>query len=455
MIGRIGGGSRWSAKAAAWALAALAAATPSTAVAAEPASGPATGPASAPAANGVIASRESGWPQWRGPRRDGICDEKGLLPAWPAGGPKLLWKIDALGRGYSCPIITGGRLYITGDVGNDLRIFAYDLAGKLQWQAVNGRAWKRSYGGARACCLMDGGRLYHMNAFGRVACLDPADGREVWAVDTLQRLDAPTIAWGHSECLLADGPRLIVTPGGRKGMMAALDKATGRTVWASDPIEGDTASYSSPILFAFGGRRHLVSLSSRHAFGVDADSSKLLWTQPRPTRYLAITTTPLYRDGRVVVASPDGKTAEQYRLVVSPDGVRAEPQWLSPMKNMSGGIVCVDGMLYGSGYPRDGGWRCVDFATGKVLYEMNDLTIGPVLWADGRLYCLSETGDMALLQPTSDGFRARGRFTLVAGEAGDVWAHPVIHEGKLYLRYHDTLWCYDVRAERRGDTETR
>jgi outer membrane protein assembly factor BamB len=307
MIGGIGGRSRWSAGAAAWALAALAATAPLARGGS--ASRPATGPASAPAAEGVIASREGGWPQWRGPRRDGICDEKGLLPAWPAGGPKLLWKIDGLGRGYSCPIIHGGRLYITGDVGNDLRIFALDLTGKLQWQAVNGRAWKRSYPGARACCLMDGGRLYHMNAFGRVVCLDPTNGHEVWAVDTLQRFDAPIIAWGHSECLLADGPRLIVTPGGRKAMMAALDKLTGATVWASGPIEGDTASYSSPILFAFGGRRHLVSASSRHAFGVDADSGKLLWTQPRPTRYLAITTTPLYRDGRVVVASPDGKTA--------------------------------------------------------------------------------------------------------------------------------------------------
>jgi outer membrane protein assembly factor BamB len=445
MIGRIGGKSRRSAIAAAWVLAALVSAAPLAA--ADPASRPATGPATAPAvADGVIASREGGWPQWRGPRRDGICDEKGLLPTWPAGGPRLLWKIDGLGRGYSCPIINGGRLYITGDVGNDLRVFAYDLAGKLQWQTASGRAWKHSYPGARACCLVDAGRLYHMNAFGRVACLDPADGHEVWAVDTLPRFDAPTISWGHSECLLADGPRLIVTPGGRKAMMAALDKLTGRTVWASGPIEGDTASYSSPILLAFGGRRHLVSLSSRHAFGVDADSGKLQWTQPRPTRYLAVTTTPLYRDGRVVVASPDGKTAEQFRLVVSPDGVRAEPQWLSPMKNMSGGIVYVDGMLYSSGYPRDGGWRCVDFATGRLRYETTDLAIGAVLWADGLLYCLSETGDMALLQPTADGFRTRGRFTLAAGGAGDVWAHPVIHEGKLYLRYHDTLWCYDVRG---------
>ncbi len=224
----------------------------------------------------LVASKEAGWPQWRGPRRDGISDEKGLLQAWPEGGPKLVWKIGGLGQGWSCPIVTGGSIYITGDVGEDLVVFAFDPEGKPRWKAVNGRSWTGQYPGSRGACVYDGGALYHLNAHGRVACLDTRTGRETWAVDVLERFDGAGILWGLSECLLVDGPRVIVTPGGKKGAMAALDRKTGETLWASDPIEGNSAGYGSPILFELGGRRYLVSCPSKHAFGVEADTGRNL-----------------------------------------------------------------------------------------------------------------------------------------------------------------------------------
>jgi outer membrane protein assembly factor BamB len=209
----------------------------------------------------LIASPEPDWPQWRGPRRDGISDEKGLLQSWPKEGPKLIWKIDGLGKGWSSPIIVGNRLYITGDVGNDLVIFAFDRNGTAQWQAKNGRAWKGSYPGARACCTFSEGRLYNMNAHGRVVCLEAASGKEFWAVDILERFASKNITWALSECLLVDGPHLIVTPGGKKALMAALDKRTGRIVWTTEPL-GDQISHCSPILFRFAGRRLIASCSS-------------------------------------------------------------------------------------------------------------------------------------------------------------------------------------------------
>ena len=168
------------------------------------------------ASDGLIASPERGWPQWRGPRRDGISDEKGLLDEWPADGPKLLWSADHLGKGWSSPIVVDQRLYITGDIDNDLMIYCFDTDGQLVWKTKNGKAWTGSFPGARGCCVFSQGRIYNLNAHGRLACLDASDGNELWAFNILERFDAKNIPWALGECLLVDGPRLIVSPGGKK-----------------------------------------------------------------------------------------------------------------------------------------------------------------------------------------------------------------------------------------------
>ncbi len=395
----------------------------------------------------LVASKEPGWPQWRGPRRDGICDEKRLLPSWPEAGPNLLWKTAGLGRGWSSPIVTGGSLYITGDVGEDLLIFAFDLEGKLRWKSANGRAWTREYPGARASCVYDEGLVYHMNAHGRVACLDARTGRESWAVDTLQRFEGKVITWGLSECLLVDGPRLIVTPGGKKGAMAALDKKTGETVWASDPIEENNAGYGSPILFELEGRRHLVNCSSRHAFGLDADTGRGLWKRSRPSEYQALCFTPVFSGDGVYVTTPGRNGGTLYRLGLKEDPPRVETVWDTPLDTLQGGTVLVDGILYGSGYEGFKGWAAVDLATGRPRYSTRDLPSGSAIHADGLLYCLSERGEMALIRPEPAAFKFVGRFPLTAERRQDVWTHPVICDGRLYLRYHETLFCYDVRAK--------
>ena len=418
--------------------------------------------AAAKEADGLIASPEPDWPQWRGARRDGICDEKGLRQSWPEGGPKLLWKAGEMGRGWSSPIIVGGMLYITGDLGDELNIFAHDLDGKRKWKVVNGRAWKGSYKGARACCAFSQGRLYHMNAHGRVVCLDAKTGKAIWTVNVLERFAGRNIRWALAECLLIDGPRVIVSPGGKKALMAALDKVTGKTVWVTPGIPGEQAGYSSPILFRYAGRRHLVSCSSRHAFGVDADTGKLLWKRPKETRWQANCATPIYHNGHVFFASPDSLTGEVYqdedgkplrkggelyRLKPTKDGCDVERVWSSKLDNLNGCSVLVDGMLYSSGHRVNKYAVCVDMATGKVRYKKADLICGSMIYADGRLYYLSERGVMALLKPTADGFEVKGQFRLVQRSRNDVWPHPVILAGRLYLRYHETLYCYDIRAK--------
>jgi outer membrane protein assembly factor BamB len=397
------------------------------------------------AADGLIASPEPDWPQWRGPRRDGISDETGLLSSWPQGGPKLLWKIEGLGTGWSSPIVVGERLYITGDVGDDLIVFAFDRNGQSKWRSKNGKSWKGPYPGARACCVFSEGRLYHMNAHGRLACLDAASGNELWAVDILERFSAGNITWALSECLLVDGPRVIVTPGGKTGLMAALDKRNGRTLWTTEPLGEDQTSHCSPILFRYAGRRLITSCSSAHGFGVHADTGKLLWKVPLKNPHGVNAATPVYGSGCVFYVTPYAELGRLYRLAAEREGIAAEHLWTSPLDTVTGGAVLVDGILFAAGYRKPKWWFGIDWRTGQTKYQLRDFTTGAAIYADGRLYCLDEQGKVGLLKPGADGLEIAGSFRLLTERVRDAWTHPVLHEGRLYLRYHDTLFCYDVK----------
>ncbi|MDH7569992.1 MAG: PQQ-binding-like beta-propeller repeat protein [Armatimonadota bacterium] len=252
-----------------------------------------------------------------------------------------------------------------------------------------------------------------------------------------------------SECLLVDGSRVIVTPGGNKALMAALDTRTGATVWTTPPILGDQATYTSPILFRYGGRRLIANCSAKHGFGVDADTGKLLWTVPLESRYHATCATPVYADGALFYVSPYGPEGARYNLSVTPQGIRATLAWQTSLDCLTGGAIVVDGTLFGSGYQTTRWWHSLDWRTGAERYQLRDLLKGAAVYADGRLCCLSEDGVVALLRPTAEAFEVAGRFRLVDARKRDAWAHPVLLHGRLYLRYHDTLWCYDVR---RGQT---
>ena len=398
------------------------------------------------AGDGLIASPEQGWPQWRGPRRDGVSDEKGLLQDWPGKGPRRVWQVNGLGRGWSSPIVTGGRVYVTGDVGDALVIRAYDTEGEPVWETPNGRAWKGSYPGARATCAFSDGRVYHMNAHGRVVCLEAASGEEIWAVNILERFEGANITWALSECLLVDGPRVIVTPGGKQALMAALDKRTGATLWTTPPPDADRPSHASPILFRYAGRRVVTNCSATRAFGVDADSGELLWEVPLKNPHGANVATPVYGSGSVYYVTPYAELGRRYRLHSSTDGISTEHLWTCELDTVTGGSVLVDGTLFAAGYNAPKWWFALDWETGETKYELKDFSTGAAIYADQRLYCLDERGNVGLLEPSEAGFTVRGRFSIDTGSGNDVWAHPVLLDGRLYIRQHDTLYCYDVRA---------
>lgn len=404
---------------------------------------------------GLVRSPEPGWPQWRGPARDAISGETGLLPTWPEAGPPLRWKLDAIGHGWSSPVLSRDTLYVTGDTGDDLAILAFDLDGKPRWQARNGAAWKGSWPGARACPVLAGGRLYHMNAHGRVACLDAATGREVWSVDVAARFEATIHTWAMSENLLVDGPRLIVSPVGKKALMAALDRDTGATVWTAEPIEGDQPSYCSPVLVRQAGRRMLFNCSTHHAWAVDADTGRRLWTLPFHGRWGVTTSTPVWDAGRLFLAAPDGPEGQCLR-VPDGDGI-PELLWRSPVDTLTGGAIAKDGRLFAHGCKAATTLHALDWTDGRALYDFPRLAPGTsshpsaaMVWAEGRLYAWFEYGTLALLKPAATNFEICGRADLVptTPRPRDAWAHPVLLDGRLYVRHHETLWCLDVRRPR-------
>ncbi|MGQ9661201.1 MAG: outer membrane protein assembly factor BamB family protein [Kiritimatiellia bacterium] len=396
----------------------------------------------------IVPSPESGWSQFRGSQRDGRCAETGLLQSWPENGPPQLWSTSGLGTGYSSPIIVEGSIFITGDVGEDLFIFAPDLNGKVRWRTRNGRAWTKNYPGARGSCTYAGGYLYHLNAHGRCVCLDARTGKELWSVNILERFDAVNNEYGLSESIIVDGDRVYVTPGGQKAFMAALHRKTGETIWVSEPLErprAEPVGNGSPILFRLNERLFVVNLSRDSVVCFDACTGKRQWIYTRPSPYRDNCATPLLVGNCLFHSNPSGCGGRLLRIRCDGGTSGVEVVWECRMDNISGGFVLVDDFIYGSGHYNTG-WTCLDVRTGREQYDYRGVPRGAIIYADGRLYCLSERSEMLLVKPNPAAFEIVGRFRITDGSRADCWAHPAICDGRLYLRYHDTLHCYEIKG---------
>ncbi len=395
-------------------------------------------------AGGHVKSPEEGWPQWRGPARDGISPEKGLLAAWPDAGPKLLWKTDGLGGGYASPIIAGGAIYIAGDSADKLEISALSLDGKPKWKVASGKSWQKSWPGARSSCAYSDGLLYHMNAHGRLVCLNPADGTEKWAVNMMTDYGTKNIMWGISESVLALDNKIIVTPASTNALMVALDKKTGKQVWATEPIAGSQPSYSSAIVVDHKRRRQIINITSGHAFGVNARNGKLLWKCAHHQASQQILTSPSYIDGRLFVPSTSRGGANSYCVKMGKNAGVFD--WVVAAGDPSGSAIAANEQIVAANSHKPAGWVSYDPATGNVIANKLGLAYGAAVLADGRYYCLTHKGQVLLMQIDADGFKVLSEFDFVTGKK-DVWAHPVICGGKLYLRYDGELSCYDISGK--------
>lgn len=391
------------------------------------------------------ASAEPVWPQWRGPSRDGISRETGLLKQWPGAGPSRLWRTEGLGAGYGSLCVAGARVYVQG--ANKGRSFVHALdraSGKLLWSTPLGSMSDNDRGdGPRSTPTLDGDRLYVLTESGDLACIGAADGRPVWQKNILREFSGENPYWLLSESPLIDGDRLIVTPGGRGAGMVALEKATGKPVWRSAGLS-DGAGYASAIAVNIGDVRCYLNLTAQAGVGVRARDGQLLWRYERPANRTANCTTPVFHDNRVFYTSAYGTGCGLLELTPAANGgvQTREVYFNREMMNHHGGVVLVGEHIYGFS---NAILTCMEFATGKVAWRDRSVGKGCLSVANGQLYLLGENGTAALADASPAGYVERGRFRI--DDLGHpAWAHPVICGGTLYLRNQGRLEAYQVRA---------
>ncbi|MGE3804861.1 MAG: PQQ-binding-like beta-propeller repeat protein [Gemmataceae bacterium] len=403
------------------------------------------------------------WPQYRGPNRNDVSTETGLLTSWPDGGPKLLWTFDQAGVGYSGPAIVGDRLYTIGGRGDDEFLIAIDTtSGKELWATkvgplftFKGNNWSA---GPSATPTVDGDAVFALGGTGMLLCADAASGKARWSKNLPEELEAQVnpigggpknLGWGYTWSALVDGDKLICVPGGPKGTVAALDKKTGKVLWRSTAVT-DQAAYTSPMLLEDGKNKQYVVLTNQGLLGVGAADGKLLWKHAH--RYgTEVINSPLVSGTKVYATVGAGAGCDLIEL--ERDGAAYKAKQIYTNKNMvnhHGNVVLVDQHVYG--YSQGKGWICQKLDTGDIVWsERKALRAGALTCADGRLYCYGEDdGTTVLIEATTTGWKESGRFKIpkqspLRKPRGKIWTPPVVANGKLYLRDQELLFCYDVK----------
>jgi outer membrane protein assembly factor BamB len=396
----------------------------------------------------VATVQANDWPQWRGPNREAVSPETGLLKDWPAGGPLLAWKATGVGTGYSTVSVAQGRIFTVGDKGKESFVVALNAAdGKEIWSARLGKAGAPGWGGfegPRSTPTVDEELAFAVGQWGEFVCLDAATGKERWRKDFARDFDAPRPEWGWAESPLVDGDKVVFTPGGKDGAVVALNKRTGAPVWRSTEFT-DAAHYASLIVAEIGGVRQYIQLTAQSVAGIAASDGKLLWRAPRKGA-TAVIPTPIYHDGLVYVTSGYGAGCNLFRITAAGGKFTATQVYANKViVNHHGGVVRVGAHVYGHSDSK--GWTCQELKTGKEIWQdKRELGKGSIAYADGRLYLRKEDGKgtVALVEATPAGYREHGRFDPPTRSDKNSWAHPVIAQGKLYLRDQDVVLCYDV-----------
>jgi outer membrane protein assembly factor BamB len=396
---------------------------------------------------GAAADRD--WPQWQGPDRTNLSAETGLLKQWPPAGPAVTWSISNIGTGYGTVAIQGDRIYLQGTLGavgtgGTSAVFCLNRAdGKTIWTRSLGRSLEQEKGGGpRGTPTVEGERVYALSEDGDLACLQSKDGSVIWTRNILRDFKGSNPQWLISESPLIDGNHVIITPGGPKAGIAALDKATGKTVWTSSELS-DPAAYSSCIVADVQGVRTIMTLTSQAGVGMRATDGKLMWRYPRVANDTANITTPIFFKDKVFYTSNYNTGCALLRLKAENGEVKAEEVYFSrEMMNHHGGVVLVDGFLYGFS---NAILTCMEFETGKVLWRNRSVGKGSLTYADRDLYLLGEENTVGLAAASSSDYTEKGRFK-IADQGWPSWAHPVVCGGKLFIRNQGVLACYDIKA---------
>lgn len=392
--------------------------------------------------------------EWRPENRTGVSAETGLLKSWPANGPSLLWSNLELGKGYSSPSFGTNTIYITGLSGNDDILYAISMDGKILWKTAMGRAWTGSSPESRATPTVEGNRVYTCSGLGDLACIDGTTGKIIWTYKASELNKGTYGMWGIAESLLIDGDKIYFSPGGPETMTIAINKSTGSVIWRSASL-GDKPCYVSPILVSYAGKKMIINASMGHFYAVDASNGDILWkvahemsSDPDMRKYELIKcTTPLFKDGMAYVTG--GYDTGGMMIKIGADGKSATVVWTDPvLDDHHGGVVLVNGYIYGSNWINNntGNWCCIDWNTGKKMWEQPWNCKGSVISAEGMLYIYEErNGNVGLLKANPEKFDLVSSFKVNLGDGGPYWAHPVIHNGILYLRHTNALMAYKIK----------
>jgi outer membrane protein assembly factor BamB len=395
---------------------------------------------------------DADWPQWQGPNRDNLSTETGLLTQWPDEGPQMLWSAEGIGEGYSSVAIADRKIYTTGMIEEQGILTCLDLKGKQLWQSNYGPEWKRSFPGTRCTPTVKKGFVYVISGTGQVACFTAGTGDKHWQVDAFGKFQGRYSHWGFSESPLVFDDKIMMFIGGEETLAVALNVKDGSVAWTV-PANGDKAAYCSPMAFKWRGKKIIAATTDNHLIGLDSETGKVRWTVPH-SAYLqgknpgVYPNTPIVSDGRIFYSAGYGSGAVQLKL--SADGSSVEKVWTNlEFDNHHGSIVLLDGFLYGSNWDgnKNGQWMCVDWATGKTLYQHQWGKKGSLTCAEGMLYCYEESeGVVGLVKATPDGFTPISTFKIALGEK-EHWSHPVIFGKRLYMRHGDVIMAFDIAGQ--------
>jgi outer membrane protein assembly factor BamB len=378
--------------------------------------------------------------QWRGPNRDGIYPENGLLKQWPDSGPNMLWAIEDLGNGYGSPVVTTDKIYVTGSIDSTAYLYAYNTKGQLLWKSPYGDEWVKSFEGSRSTPTVVGNMIYVSSGKGDVACLDATSGEKKWGVNILRDLHGVNTAFGYTESLLVNKDLVYCAPGGADTNIVALDRFTGSLKWSS-PAKGQVSAFCSPKLINQNGREILMTFSEQSFLGLDAQTGQILWAHPIDTTGNVHSNTPVVDLQDIYYTDGDGNRT--VKLHLSDSGTQIQEVWRNrSFDNIMGGVVQIGKRLYGTGH-RKQYLKCLDMETGLVIDSLNTGR-GSTIYADGLLYVYTERGTIKLVDPKESGMEQISSFRVTKGTK-EHFSHPVINNGVLYVRHGKALIAYDIK----------
>jgi outer membrane protein assembly factor BamB len=383
--------------------------------------------------------------QWRGPLRNGIYPEKGLLKKWPETGPELLWSFEGLGAGHGNVGIGRDKMFILGMPDSTGVLYAFDFKGKLIWKKNYGLEWHENYTGPRSTPVIVDNLVYFVSGQGVVYCYNANTGDLIWSIDLVKKFNGRNNTWGIAESVLIDGNMLFCTPGGIENNVVSLNRLTGTTIWTS-PGNSQPSAYCSPLLIKHNKTSLIVTMTAESIIGIDAVTGQFYWQVPQFQGNKIHANTPVYSEGVIYCSSDNAKTnCGLVALKLSVDGKSVTTLWRNEsFKNLMGGIIVTDGHIYGSMY-RKGSWCCINAADGKILYSSDKLGDGNIIMADGMFYCYSEKGEIALVSANPSEFNVISKFMVPLG-ADQHWSHPVLRQGKMYVRHGNALMAYNVKG---------